>query len=327
MSAPAATAPPKDYEYDVCLSYASEDKDRVEKVHDALVRAGVRVFFAPAKQARMLGKNLYEYLTDIYLHTARYCVVFLSKEYAGKTWPRRELKSALRRALRENRRYILPACFDDTKFPGYFREVLYTDLRTTTDEEFADIIIEVVRGLDQPTPVERIEEIRQQRLRRRIFFSAAAALALAALLFGIARQLPSRTSIAVGTPISDVIPVQVSNSGWRSSSVVRYRLLVAGLPLETADLIPVGGSTEISWGRVDLNLIPPAREIKTTCVNGKRADSSEIVRNLGSRKAMLELEVLESGSTKPMTLPSKPFDAELLHAFLERWVSETPGHC
>jgi hypothetical protein len=76
-----------------------------------------------------MGKNLYEYLSDVYTKQARYCVVFLSRQYAGKLWTKQELKSMQARAFQESREYILPARFDNREIPGLLQTIAYMTLQ------------------------------------------------------------------------------------------------------------------------------------------------------------------------------------------------------
>jgi hypothetical protein len=64
------------------------------------------------------GKDLYEHLDYIYGRAARYCVLFISNDYAKKVWTTHERRSAQARALEEHEEYILPARFDDTEVPA-----------------------------------------------------------------------------------------------------------------------------------------------------------------------------------------------------------------
>ena len=43
-----------------------------------------------------------------------YVVVFISKAYVEKTWPRHERRAALSRMIQEQGEYVLPVRFDDT---------------------------------------------------------------------------------------------------------------------------------------------------------------------------------------------------------------------
>jgi hypothetical protein len=126
--------------YDVCLSYASEDREYVSRVADALRSRKVRVFYDKFETSKLWGKNLYTHLDEIYRTEARFCVMFISRSYAEKTWAKHERESAQARALEEFAEYILPARFDDTVIPGLRRTVGYVSLNDTTPEELADLI-------------------------------------------------------------------------------------------------------------------------------------------------------------------------------------------
>ena len=91
----------KDFQYDVCLSFAGEDRVYVRKVADRLRDVGVRVFYDEYAQADMWGKDLYTHLDDVYQNAARYCVLFVSKHYARRVWTDHERQSAQARALRQ----------------------------------------------------------------------------------------------------------------------------------------------------------------------------------------------------------------------------------
>lgn len=135
--------------YDVCLSFAGEDRAYVEDVAQALRAAGVRVFYDAYEEAELWGKDLYQHLADVYQNRGKYCIVFLSKEYASKVWTRHELKNAQARAFKENREYLLPARFDDTELPGVPSTVAYIDLRTRTPQQFADLVLRKLQSPEQ----------------------------------------------------------------------------------------------------------------------------------------------------------------------------------
>ena len=131
---------PRSYEYDVCLSFAGEDRAYVREVAEALRTRGVRVFFDEYAQAGRWGKDLYTHLDDVYQNAARYCVLFASKHYAKKVWTNHERESAQARAIRQHDEYILPARFDSTKIPGLRPTVGEVDLRSISSEKLADLI-------------------------------------------------------------------------------------------------------------------------------------------------------------------------------------------
>ena len=134
------------FEYDVCLSFAGEDRPYVEKVVETLKVGGIRVFYDRYEEVSLWGKDLYEHLDDIYKNSARYCVLFVSEYYAKKLWTNHERKSAQERAFKENSEYILPAKFDGTSIPGLRDTLGYIDLSQKSPSELAILIIEKVGG-------------------------------------------------------------------------------------------------------------------------------------------------------------------------------------
>lgn len=130
----------KEFEYDVCLSFAGEDRKYVEQVADHLHGRGVRVFYDRHETVNLWGKDLYEYLADIYSNKAKYCVLFASRWYREKLWTNHERRNAQARAFRANQEYILPARFDATAIPGVPETVGYVDLRNVKSNQLAKLI-------------------------------------------------------------------------------------------------------------------------------------------------------------------------------------------
>lgn len=139
-----ATAPsrPGDFQYDVALSFAGEQRAYVRKVAAALREMGIRPFYDDYEQANLWGKDLYEHLDWVYQKAARYCVLFASADYARKVWTTHERRSAQARALESAAEYVLPARFDDTEIPGLRSTVGYVDLRSTSPRKLAKLISE-----------------------------------------------------------------------------------------------------------------------------------------------------------------------------------------
>ena len=133
------------FQYDVCLSFAGEDRKYVREVADFLKKTGgLRVFYDEYEQVDMWGKDLYVHLDEIYRNTARYCVLFASKHYAQKVWTNHERQSAQARAMKQNSEYLLPAKFDDTQIPGLRPTIGYIELMDIAPEELAKMIIKKV---------------------------------------------------------------------------------------------------------------------------------------------------------------------------------------
>ncbi len=127
--------------YDVALSFAGEDRVYVEQVAEGLRQAGVSVFYDKFEKAELWGKNLIDHLADIYQHRSQFVVMFVSKAYVDKAFPRLERQHAQARALVAKEEYILPARFDDTEVPGLPPTIGYTDLRNTSADELVGLIL------------------------------------------------------------------------------------------------------------------------------------------------------------------------------------------
>src|SRR5437016_4769907 len=105
------------YEYDIAISYAGEDHSYAEALANVLHDRGVNVFYDKYERATLWGKNLYDYLSDLYQNKARYCVMLLSQHYAAKVWTNLERQAAQARAFQESQEYVLPVRLDDTEIP------------------------------------------------------------------------------------------------------------------------------------------------------------------------------------------------------------------
>jgi len=131
-----------DYEYDVALSYASEDITFPERLAELLGQRGVKVFFDKRFEVELWGADLYRHFNHIFKTSAKYCIIFASENYSKKIWTNHELKAAQARALEEGEKeYILPVRLDDTEIPGLLPTVKYVDARTTTVEQLAEMVI------------------------------------------------------------------------------------------------------------------------------------------------------------------------------------------
>lgn len=129
-----------DREYDVALSYASENREYVEKVAKILDRTGVSVFYDRFEIVSLWGKDLAEHLHHIYSAGSHFVVMFASRHYAKKAWPSRERQSALSRHFKGEKDRILPVKHDDTEIPGVPSTIGYIDARHVTPEELAELI-------------------------------------------------------------------------------------------------------------------------------------------------------------------------------------------
>jgi hypothetical protein len=90
-----------DIEFDVALSFAGENREFVERVARHLQAASLRVLYDDDQRVEMWGKNLQEYLDEVYRQRSLCVVMFISQHYATKSWPTHERQSAMARAMEE----------------------------------------------------------------------------------------------------------------------------------------------------------------------------------------------------------------------------------
>lgn len=136
------TPRPKTTEYEVALSYASEEREYVDIVAAVLQDRGIRVFYDRYERVSMWGKNLYDHLSSVYGEKSQYTVMFISEHYRNKNWTNFERETAQARAFVDNREYILPVRFDDTQLPGMLNTTAYVSAQELSPEELAGLIIE-----------------------------------------------------------------------------------------------------------------------------------------------------------------------------------------
>lgn len=140
------------YNFDIAVSFAGEDREIVQKYCDILSSNGLKVFYDKYEQIGLWGANLYDKLDEVYRTKALFCVIFISKHYAAKVWTNHERKSAQARALQENREYVLPVRLDDTEIPGIPPTIGYVDLREKSIDELSKMTIQKVGQLKCDTP-------------------------------------------------------------------------------------------------------------------------------------------------------------------------------
>ena len=135
------TVGPPEPDFDVALSFAGEQRDYVRAVASELTKNGIRVFFDEDNEIALWGKNLAEELQRIYMTASNVVVMFVSDDYARKSWPIHERQSAIARAINERREYILPARFDNTMLPGLDPSLSYLPLENRPPAKLAENIM------------------------------------------------------------------------------------------------------------------------------------------------------------------------------------------
>lgn len=131
----------EEYLYDVCLSFADEQRGYVSEVATLLKGRKYRVFYDDFEATRTWGGHLTERFDFVFRKASRRCVPFISVDYARKYWTKYEWRCALNRSLVEDG-YLLPARFDDTELAGLPPAVGYIDLNKFTPAAFVDLVME-----------------------------------------------------------------------------------------------------------------------------------------------------------------------------------------
>lgn len=142
------SADPPEYQYDVALSFAGEDRELVEFVARLLVDCEVRVFYDEFFKHELWGKDLFQYLASIYRDKAKFCLVFVSNAYKNKVWPKHELRQAQERALFSSTEYILPIIIDDIDLPGLNRTTGFLDARKANPWTIGGLVLRKLGAFD-----------------------------------------------------------------------------------------------------------------------------------------------------------------------------------
>jgi TIR domain len=132
--------------FDVAISFAGTERALAEQLAEKLRAAGIAVFYDYFYAEHLWGKNLTAFLDEIYGKKAKYCVVFVSKEYRDRKWTIHELRSAQAKALEQKgQEYILPVKVDDTELDGLPSNVGYVDVSIGIDR-IAEMLISKLRA-------------------------------------------------------------------------------------------------------------------------------------------------------------------------------------
>ena len=127
-------------QYEVALSFAGEQREYVEQVAKTLQGWGIVVFYDGFEKVPLWGKHGTEEFNEVFERRAALAVMFISKEYVEKAWPRHERQSILSRAVRERGGYVLPVRFDNTSVPGLPADLIYLNAEDHAPAELAAMI-------------------------------------------------------------------------------------------------------------------------------------------------------------------------------------------
>ena len=141
-----------EYDYDVAVSFAGEDREYVEEFVEKVKDKGYRIFYDQDLMADLWGSNLIDFLQAVYARRARFAVLFISRHYVEKRWPQHERQSAQDRALQESSPYILPVRLDDTQLPGLHSTIGYLDARHVSLDGIVDALGKKLGASEESRP-------------------------------------------------------------------------------------------------------------------------------------------------------------------------------
>ena len=134
--------------FDVALSFAGTERQHAEELAKQVRGAGFEVFYDGFYPEQLWGKDLASFFDRIYRKDSRFCVMFVSLEYAERMWTTHERRSAQARAVQEKgREYILPVRVDDTDLDGLPPTVGYISLKEYTVAQIAELLVKKLRDV------------------------------------------------------------------------------------------------------------------------------------------------------------------------------------
>lgn len=145
-----------EFDFDVAISFAGEDRDYAHALAHALREANIAVFYDEFFKSELWGEDLVEQLDNVYQRRARFAVVVVSEHYVAKPWPRHERRSVLARSVLEDETYLLPIQLDDSTLPGLRPTVGYLNGRTTSNAEIVDLVLKKLGEPSSTTSQPRI---------------------------------------------------------------------------------------------------------------------------------------------------------------------------
>jgi hypothetical protein len=139
--------------FDVAISFAGTERILAEELATRVRGAGFEVFYDEFYPMQLWGKDLVVFFDNIYRKASRYCVMFVSREYADRMWTIQERRSAQARALTEKgNEYILPIRIDNTELDGLHSTTGYLSIEQYDVARIADMLIMKLKNPSKPKP-------------------------------------------------------------------------------------------------------------------------------------------------------------------------------
>ena len=131
-----------EFEYDVALSFAGEDRDTADQLTQLLRQNHVTVFHDEYTPDQTWGNDFINHVVNLYNRKAAYCVLLISQHYPLHRWSEEDRLATQERALRDANEYIILLPIDDTEVVGVADAPGYVNIRQQTLESVADLLKE-----------------------------------------------------------------------------------------------------------------------------------------------------------------------------------------
>ena len=133
--------------FDVAITFAGSERSYAERLATIIRDARYKVFYDQFYGAQLWGRDLAETFDSIYRKHARFCVMFISREYRDRMWTTHERRSALARQLEERGDiYILPVEVEKVDLEGLSPTLGGMPLDQYSIEEIAESLIAKLSG-------------------------------------------------------------------------------------------------------------------------------------------------------------------------------------
>lgn len=146
------------FEYDVGISFASEQVEIAERLYEALRRKGVKVFWSDKENEKFVSNSLFDKIVEIYEEKCRYIVAIISNEYTRKDYTRQELSIARERVLLGDN-CLIPVYTADNSNRIRTGTRFYFDLAKETEYEIASRICRFLKSSTNRAVNRRLLEI------------------------------------------------------------------------------------------------------------------------------------------------------------------------
>ncbi|RVI03189.1 TIR domain-containing protein [Sinorhizobium meliloti] len=141
----------KDYEFDIALSFAGENRELAKCIEEQLRELDISVFYDRNYEDNYLGGPWSKHFADIFVNRSRLVVALLDRHHHDKVWPTFE-RDCFRPRVADAE--VIPVHLDDTIFAGVPSDLVSIhfqfdgEVSKNQDRIIDDIVLRVAAKLD-----------------------------------------------------------------------------------------------------------------------------------------------------------------------------------